>query len=85
MPADDLRAKVVGAELHHAGAGAVGGGQDRAEIQVVRQDDVIAGGGVGHDIDIQGVGAADGRPVLGRYPRRGEITHPERRQIHVDQ
>ena len=57
MAADRVRTEIAGAELHHAWSGAVRGSQNRAEIQVVGQDDVIVGDGVCHDICVGASGS----------------------------
>jgi hypothetical protein len=46
MAANYFRAEIAGAELHHARPCAVRRRQNRPEIQIVRQDDVIRGCGV---------------------------------------
>ena len=49
---DGRRAEVVRANLYDAGLSSLGCSQDGAEIQVMRQYDIIVFGGVGHDLDI---------------------------------
>ena len=83
--ADRVRAEIAGTKLHHARFGAVRGRQNRAEIQVMRQDDVIPRGSLSHDIRIEGVAFADRSPVRSLDSRRPEEIHPGGRQIHIDQ
>ena len=56
--ADHVRADIVGADLHDAGLLAVGGGEDRAEVQIVGKHHVVVDAGVGHDFRVRRVARA---------------------------
>ena len=74
---------ILRAHLNDAGRGGIGGGKDRAEIKIVRQDDVTVGKCPGEDGLVFGARVADGRPVNSLMARKRQQGKPVGRQVHV--
>jgi hypothetical protein len=85
MASNGHRAEILGPNLHQAGLDAMGGGQDRAKIQIMRENDVILGRRPGHDVAVSGCHRAYATPVHSVEPCGTERIDPAWREIHIDQ
>ena len=80
-----LWADVYATDLHDAGLFSMRDGEDRTEIEVVREHDVIVGRGLCENLKITCVGLANLRPMFGLPSRVDQRGHPTGRQVHVNQ
>src|SRR6266545_1998589 len=76
--------QVLGADLDHTRRRASAGRQDRREVEVVDDDEVVLVR-PRQDLDVWRGRCPDGGPVDGLEPVTREPAHPAWRQVHVDE
>ena len=80
-----LRTDVLSANLDDTRPDGLGRGQQRSEVQVVREDDVSIRKGPSHNSSIRGSRIAYRRPMDGMNAELLQGLNPSGRKVHVDQ
>ena len=73
------------AELDHARGGKASDGEERAEVEVLGEDDLLVAVRVIEDHAIRGVWLAHGTPVHSRVASGRQELSPSRAEVHVDE
>ena len=72
--ANDIRAEILGTDLYDTGPLALSRGQDRAEVEIIRENHIVVCASIGHDLRIWRIVRPQGGPMgrldacVGKHP-----------------
>ena len=79
-----IRQYIGSANLKHTWSSCLGKSQHGAEIEVVREHNIVVGRSPFHYFGVAGTRVADPRPVNGRKPMALQQRCPAGGQVHID-